>query len=96
MKQTFTALWPIYDTTLPLAHLIRLAQDDLPGLAAGAGARLAGPGRWAVRRSEEVPGSGRITRLVLTYHGPATAAPKRDYRRAHARQNPIKQGEHVT
>lgn len=69
---TFRAFWPVIDPEIPLHHLVASAMDDLPWLTAQAHAVLTGPGRWQIEESWKVPGSGRVTPLVLLYEAPAS------------------------
>lgn len=73
----FRAIWPITNERLPFTALCAQATHDIPHLAALAHARITGPGRWTCALSTDVPGSGRITKWVLLYEAPATAAPRR-------------------
>ena len=66
----FRARWPIHHHA-PHTDLVDQAAADLPTLIRQAHARLTGPGRFTIARSQHVPGSGRITEWVLIYEAPA-------------------------
>lgn len=75
-------VWPILDTSRPLDALIREAHGELAELAARTGARLVGSPRYTVARAVDVPGSGRVSELVLLAEAPAVPDRRaRPYRR---------------
>ncbi len=78
----FRAIWPITDETVPYDELIVAARAEVPTLVNRAHARLAGPIRFHLARSVDVPGSGRVTPSVLVAEAPAESAVARDYWRA--------------
>ena len=57
--ETFRAIWPIVDETVPFSELCREAMKEVPRLAAQAHARPQGVGRFLVAPSDIVAGSGR-------------------------------------
>jgi hypothetical protein len=73
-------LWPITDHTLGLPDLLDTACGEVAALAVQAHARITGAVRFDVRRSIDVPGSGRTTEFVLVAHAPAVPATPRAYR----------------
>jgi len=78
---TFRAIWPIRDETVPWSDLLREAADDIPMIAAAAGARVLTRGIFSIARSVDVPGSGRVTNTILVFEAPARALPRRGYHR---------------
>lgn len=76
---TVRLIWPILDESLTLGQLIAEAAPEVPMLISRAHAVAAGVGRFYTAHSWEVPGSGRVSNLVLVFEAPATAAPSRPY-----------------
>lgn len=72
----FRAMWPIVSDQ-PAQQLIREAREEIPLLAARAGARIIGPGRFTFARSVDVPGSGRVTEFVILFEAPASEKKRR-------------------
>lgn len=74
----YVAVWPITTTAPDYPALVREARRDLTGhLLPMARARLTGKGRFTIRRSVDVPGSGRLTEWCLHYAAPAEPTPRR-------------------
>ena len=70
----YVAVWPITTTAPDYPALVREARRDLTGhLLPMARARLTGKGRFTIRRSVDVPGSGCLTEWCLHYAVPAEA-----------------------
>lgn len=64
-------MWPIVDEHAGITQLCAEAVDEVPLLLRQIHARPTGPGRFGIADSRDMPGSGRITRWVLTYECPA-------------------------
>jgi hypothetical protein len=77
----FRAIWPITDRTRPYELLITEAEAEIPELILRAHARITNwpAGRWSIARSEHVPGSGRVTPMVLLFEAPAVELTPREY-----------------
>lgn len=73
----FRAVWPVLDEAAPLSELLREATAELDEVASRAHARILTRGRFSIALSSQVPGSGRITELVLLFEAPAERVPCR-------------------
>lgn len=73
-------MWPILPGTgIDFTDLVAEAEQELPWVLNTAGALVTGPGRWSTAKSSDVPGSGRVTPLVLLFEAPAKPKPRRSY-----------------
>ena len=75
----FVAFWPITDPSVPANQLVQEATETLPMLAARAHARITEAGRWSIRPSASLPGSGRVAETVLFFEAAAEQMEQRDY-----------------
>lgn len=79
-SHTVRCMWPILPGTgHDLSVLISEAEQELAWVLNQAGAVVTGPGRWSTARSDQVPGSGRVTPLVLLFEAPARPKTRRTY-----------------
>jgi hypothetical protein len=79
---TLRIIWPIRDETVSAGQIAREVQESLRELTMRAKAVQTGPGSYRVARSQDVPGSGGTTPLVLVFECPARPVEARVYHRA--------------